>query len=61
MLRKQETEVGKPAAGELQVRHTAVGLNDIAIYHRNGLYRLLSPTGLGVEGGRTSGSALQVS
>jgi NADPH:quinone reductase len=46
----EETEVGKPAAGELRVRHTALGLNYIDVYHRKGLYPLPLPTGLGVEG-----------
>ncbi|MFM2370442.1 MAG: hypothetical protein RIS85_164 [Pseudomonadota bacterium] len=38
-----------PAAGEVLVEHTAVGLNMIDTYHRGGLYPLALPSGLGVE------------
>lgn len=39
-----------PQAGEARVRHTAVGLNFIDVYHRTGLYPLNDrPFGLGVE------------
>jgi NADPH2:quinone reductase len=39
-----------PAAGEILIRHTAIGLNFIDTYHRSGLYPLPLPTGLGIEG-----------
>ena len=39
-----------PAAGEVRVRHHAVGVNFIDIYHRTGLYPLPLPSGLGLEG-----------
>jgi len=45
----EEIEVADPAPGEAQVRHQAVGLNYIDIYHRNGLYPLQLPNGLGLE------------
>lgn len=38
-----------PAAGEVLVEHTAIGLNMIDTYHRGGLYPLTLPSGLGVE------------
>ncbi|HET8668007.1 MAG TPA: quinone oxidoreductase [Terriglobales bacterium] len=39
-----------PAAGEIRVRHTAIGVNYVDVYHRTGLYRLPSlPSVLGVE------------
>lgn len=39
-----------PAAGEIRVRHTAIGVNYVDIYHRTGLYRLpFLPAVLGVE------------
>ena len=44
-----EVEVGKPGRGEVRLRHTAVGLNFIDIYHRSGLYNLPLPMGLGME------------
>lgn len=38
-----------PSENELQIRHTAIGLNFIDIYHRTGLYPLPLPSGLGLE------------
>jgi NADPH2:quinone reductase len=49
-MRWEETEVGQPAAGEVRVRNTAVGLNFIDTYHRTGLYPLPLPLTLGMEG-----------
>ena len=51
MLRWEEVEVGEPAPGQLRVRHAAVGLNYIDVYHRTGLYPLPSlPWTPGMEG-----------
>lgn len=41
--------VPAPAAGEIRVRHHAIGLNFIDTYHRGGLYPLTLPSGLGME------------
>ncbi len=49
VLKWEDVELGKPKAGEAQVRHTAVGLNYIDTYHRSGLYPLPMPSGIGVE------------
>jgi NADPH2:quinone reductase len=49
VLRFEEFEPGKPAAGEVQVRHTAIGVNFIDIYDRTGLYPGELPSGLGRE------------
>jgi NADPH2:quinone reductase len=49
VLRLEEIEVGDPGPGEARVRHTAVGVNFVDVYHRTGLYPLPLPTGLGVE------------
>lgn len=38
-----------PGPGEARLRHTAIGVNFIDTYHRNGLYPLALPSGLGVE------------
>ncbi len=38
-----------PAAGEVTLRHTAIGLNYIDTYHRSGLYALPLPSGIGLE------------
>jgi len=49
----EEVGVGETAAlapGEARVRHAAVGLNFIDIYHRSGLYPLPLPSGIGLEG-----------
>ena len=40
---------GDPGAGEVLVRHTAVGLNFIDVYHRTGLYPMQLPFTPGVE------------
>src|SRR5512144_2605396 len=50
VLRWEDVAVGEPGPGLARVRHTAVGLNFIDVYHRTGLYPLPLPTGLGVEG-----------
>ena len=49
VLQWREVEVGEPGAGEVRLRHTAVGLNFIDTYHRSGLYPLELPSGLGSE------------
>ncbi len=50
-LRWEEVEVGDPGPGQLRVRHGAVGLNYIDVYHRTGLYPLPAlPWTLGMEG-----------
>jgi NADPH2:quinone reductase len=53
VLKWEEVEVGQPGPGEARVRHAAVGLNFIDIYHRNGLYPLPLPSGIGLEGAGT--------
>src|SRR3954469_24963762 len=42
--------VGAPGPGEIRIRHKAVGLNFIDVYHRIGLYPLPLPAGIGGEG-----------
>lgn len=49
VLRWEEVDVPAPAAGELQIRHTAVGLNFIDTYFRTGLYPAPLPLVLGQE------------
>jgi NADPH2:quinone reductase len=48
-----EAAPGAPGAGEVLVRHSAVGLNFIDTYHRSGLYPLKLPSGLGSEAAGT--------
>lgn len=45
-----DVELAPPAAGEVRVRHTALGLNFIDTYHRRGIYPVDLPAELGVEG-----------
>ena len=44
-----DASLGAPGPGEVTLRHTAIGLNFIDIYHRTGLYPLPLPSGLGLE------------
>ena len=41
-----EITVGRPAADELRIRHTAIGVNFHDTYVRTGLYRTLTPPGI---------------
>ncbi len=45
----EEVQVGKPGPGEARIRHTAVGLNFVAIYNLAGVYPSQLPSGLGGE------------
>ena len=49
VLRFEDVEPGKPAAAEVQIRHTAIGVNFIDVYDRTGLYPCELPSGLGRE------------
>ena len=51
VLRWEDVPVSEPGPGQLRIRHAAIGLNYIDVYHRNGLYPLPSlPWTLGMEG-----------
>jgi len=53
-LRYEEVELAPLAAGEVRVRHTAIGLNFIDVYFREGLYPPKSmPITLGMEAAGT--------
>mgnify|MGYP002777222752 CR=1 FL=1 len=49
VLQLQTVDLAPPAAGEVTVRHAAIGLNFIDVYHRTGLYPLPLPSGIGLE------------
>ena len=50
VLRWEEVTIGSPSAGQVSIKHTAVGLNFIDSYHRTGLYPLQPmPSGIGLE------------
>ena len=38
VMRWEDIDPGKPAKGEVLLRHTAIGLNFIDVYHRTGIY-----------------------
>ncbi len=48
-LQRVERGLGAPAPGEVRIRHRAIGLNFIDVYHRTGLYPLPLPHALGME------------
>jgi NADPH2:quinone reductase len=45
----ESVDLPPPGPGEVQVRHTAIGLNFIDTYHRTGVYPVPLPSGLGTE------------
>jgi NADPH:quinone reductase len=49
VLRWESIDLAPPRAGEVRVRHTAVGLNFVDTYQRSGLYPLALPAVLGSE------------
>jgi NADPH2:quinone reductase len=49
VLTFEEVEVAPPAPDEVQVRHTAIGVNYIDVYDRSGLYPMPLPAGIGRE------------
>jgi NADPH:quinone reductase len=50
VLQWDDVDVPPPGAGEVRLRHRAVGLNYIDVYHRTGLYPARLPSGIGSEG-----------
>lgn len=48
-LKIADVTVGEPGPGEIRIRHHAVGLNFIDVYHRTGVYPLTLPATLGME------------
>jgi NADPH2:quinone reductase len=49
VLEAEHMDLPVPGAGQVLVRHEAVGLNFIETYHRSGLYPVPLPSGLGTE------------
>lgn len=50
VLRWEELALPELKPNEARIRHHAVGLNFIDIYHRTGVYPLAMPSGIGLEG-----------
>lgn len=49
VMKIETVELPAPAAGEVQLRQTAIGFNFIDVYQRKGVYPLPLPSGLGHE------------
>lgn len=49
-LKLVDLPLGDPGPGEIRIRHHAIGLNFIDVYHRSGLYKLALPHAIGAEG-----------
>jgi NADPH2:quinone reductase len=49
VLQLEDLDPSAPGPGEVQLRHTAIGLNYIDVYDRTGLYPMPLPAGLGRE------------
>ena len=49
VMQLEEVAVGDPAAGQVRIRQSAIGVNFIDTYHRSGLYPMPLPSGLGSE------------
>lgn len=49
VLQLEQFDLPEPAAGEVRIRHTAIGLNFQDIYARSGAYPFPLPSGLGTE------------
>lgn len=49
VLRLVQVDLPAPGPGEVQIRHTAIGLNYQDIYTRSGMYPAPLPSGLGTE------------
>ena len=49
VLQYEDIDVGEPVAGQVCLRHVAVGLNYADTYFRDGTYKIPLPNGMGVE------------
>jgi NADPH2:quinone reductase len=49
VMQYDEVQVGDPGAGQVRIRHTAIGVNFVDIYQRSGLYPMQVPMVAGNE------------
>lgn len=49
VLQYEDIDVGEPVAGQVRLRHVAVGLNYADTYFRDDTYKIPLPNGMGVE------------
>lgn len=57
VLSYDDIEVGTPGAGEVRIRHTAIGLNFIDVYFRTGLYA--APAGMPLTPGHEAAGVVE--
>ena len=57
VLRYEDVQVGEPGAGQVLVRHTAIGLNFLDCYYRTGLYA--APNGLPLTPGNEAAGIVE--
>jgi len=50
VLQVEDMQVGEPGAGQVKLRHTAIGVNFVDTYQRSGLYPMQLPQTAGNEG-----------
>ncbi|MDF1791983.1 MAG: quinone oxidoreductase [Thalassobaculaceae bacterium] len=53
VMKLEDVDLPKPDAGQVQIKHSVIGLNYIDTYHRSGLYPLPLPSGIGMEAAGT--------
>jgi NADPH2:quinone reductase len=49
VMQHDEVQVGDPGAGQVRIRHTAIGVNFVDVYQRSGLYPMQLPMVAGNE------------
>jgi len=49
VMKSDVFELSAPSEGEVQIKHTAIGLNYMDVYQRSGYYPMSLPTPLGLE------------
>lgn len=52
-LQLRKLAMPQPSAGQVLIKHAAIGVNFIDTYHRTGLYPVALPSGLGLEAAGT--------
>jgi NADPH2:quinone reductase len=50
VMQYEEVQVADPGAGQVRIRHTAIGVNFVDVYQRSGLYPMQLPMVAGNEG-----------
>jgi len=49
VMKWEDVDLAPPGAGEIRMRHEAIGVNYIDTYHRGGVYKIPMPSGIGSE------------